>query len=306
MLHSDFTSTKLGELSHLLLLSLIIGSSYIFYRISAPEFGPYALIEIRFVVAALTLYPAIKLNSSSGNLWPRLPLLFVLTVIGSILPFWLLAYISIDGNPGLIATILAMTPVLSSVLSYWGLSNESGGKQLLLLSLGVLCVALVSFTGSIQEESSSAMIKIIGISMLAAALLAASAHIAKRNFSSWKPSDLAFTTQITAAIVFLPVALANTPSTTPSVEAWISAILLGSIGTGVAYLLFFRISAKHGPTHACFATMLSPIFTFIIGLILVKESITIGSAVGSLVVILLAMYSLQWNDLSAPTKAYPK
>ena len=44
----------------LILLSALWGFSFIFMRVAVPSFGPILLIELRTLIAALTLFPIVR------------------------------------------------------------------------------------------------------------------------------------------------------------------------------------------------------------------------------------------------------
>ena len=72
-----------GDTIRLILLSAIWGASFLFMRIAAPEFGPFPLIMIRIVGAALVLIPFL-LRPASRRIFATRPCsLFIQGVFNS-------------------------------------------------------------------------------------------------------------------------------------------------------------------------------------------------------------------------------
>jgi drug/metabolite transporter (DMT)-like permease len=73
--------------------------------------------------------------------------------------------------------------------------------------------------------------------------------------------------------VLLPVAaatsLADGVALTPSRVA--SIVLLGAVGTGLAYVLNYRIIAEVGPTKASLVTYLIPVVAVVVGIVVLDE-----------------------------------
>ena len=60
-----------------------------------------------------------------------------------------------------------------------------------------------------------------------------------------------------------PFALATLPETMPSVNAWVNAVALAVGGTGIAYILYFKLIADIGPAKAITVAYLVPLFGII-------------------------------------------
>ena len=75
------------QFAELLALAALWGASFLFMRLSVPEFGPVMVTEIRVLLASLALAPLLWMSGQ----WPALraharPLL-VVGVVNSALPF---------------------------------------------------------------------------------------------------------------------------------------------------------------------------------------------------------------------------
>ena len=75
------------EIAALLMLAAIWGGSFIFMRVAAPEFGIFALVEVRTVLATLVLLPVLLLRRQAADIqrffWP----IVAIGAINTAIPF---------------------------------------------------------------------------------------------------------------------------------------------------------------------------------------------------------------------------
>jgi drug/metabolite transporter (DMT)-like permease len=95
----------------------------------------------------------------------------------------------------------------------------------------------------------------------------------------------------TASIVTLPVYLFSGPllTGTPDWASIGSIVTLGVLGTGVAYVFYYRIIDAAGSTIASSVTIVQPVVAVILGMLLLQETLHWYEAVGGLVIILGAV-----------------
>ena len=70
-----------------------------------------------------------------------------------------------------------------------------------------------------------------------------------------------------------------------------SVITLGAVGSGVAYILYYRIIKQVGSAIANSVTYMSPLVATVLGMLLLGEELHWYEPVGALVVILGALIS---------------
>ena len=66
---------------------------------------------------------------------------------------------------------------------------------------------------------------------------------------------------------------------------WASAIALGVLCTGVAYILYFRLIARVGPASAMTVTFLIPAFAMLWGGVFLGEAVTVSMLAGCAVIL---------------------
>jgi len=104
---------KRSDLRDLLVLAALWGASFLFMRITAPAFGPWAMAALRVTGAALLLLPVVRWRGE----WPMLVrhwrTLLVVGIANSALPFALFGYASLHLTGGLASIFNASTPLSS-------------------------------------------------------------------------------------------------------------------------------------------------------------------------------------------------
>ncbi|MDH4134395.1 MAG: DMT family transporter, partial [Gammaproteobacteria bacterium] len=82
------------------------------------------------------------------------------------------------------------------------------------------------------------------------------------------------------------------PAVTPGAAAWGSLVALGILCTGIAYILFFRLIDKAGPSKAMTVTFLIPVFALLYGALLLNEPVTLQMLLGGVVVLCGVAFAL--------------
>jgi drug/metabolite transporter (DMT)-like permease len=103
-------------------------------------------------------------------------------------------------------------------------------------------------------------------------------YLAQRGMS---PVTLA-ACQLLAATVMLAIALAVSGARTPHFTAVsvASLVILGVIGTGVAYVLNYQIITSEGATIASTVTYMLPVVAIVLGVVVLGETVTVTVLAG--------------------------
>jgi drug/metabolite transporter (DMT)-like permease len=76
-------------------------------------------------------------------------------------------------------------------------------------------------------------------------------------------------------VLALPAAF-TWPAATPPASDWLAAALLALLCTAIAYILYFRLIANAGPSHAVAVTYLIPPFAILWGGVFLGEQPTVS------------------------------
>lgn len=279
----------------LLLLAAIWGSSFLFTRIAAPEWGPIWLIELRVLIASLTLLPLVfKLD-----LWPQIqrqwrPLL-LLGILNSALPFSLLAYASLSLSSGFTAILNATTPLFGLWIVVLWLQETLSVPRLVGFAVGFLGVVLLVGWQDIPLTLNQGIA--IAAGLLAALLYAIAAPYIQQQFADVPALAVTTGSQLSAAVSLVPLLPFSIPSQTPSSKAILSVLALGILSSVLAQMLYFHLIKVMGPSKTLTVAYLIPLFAMLWGALALREVVTISMGVGCGLVLLGTAIA---NDLFTP------
>jgi drug/metabolite transporter (DMT)-like permease len=279
---------KPRDAADLLLLGAIWGASFLFMRVAAPDFGPWPLVFVRVAGASLVLLPLLAWRGQVPALRQHWRAIAVVGVLNSALPFALFVVAALAINAGLSAIFNATTPMWAALVA-WGWLGERPtlprALGLVLAFAGVLALAADKASLTPGEHGISAALAVVAC--LGAAMLYGLAANAARRYLTGVPSlAVAAGSQCAATVVVALPALWSWPAVAPSAGAWTAAALLSVVCTGVAYVLYFRLLSRLGPSGAASVTFLVPLFAVAWGALLLGEMPTPAMGAGGAVILL--------------------
>ena len=266
---------KARDVIELLALAAIWGASFLFLRMGAGEFGPVALAGLRVIGASLFLMPILLQRGE----WPALKAnwraIAVVGIANSALPFLCFAYAALAITGGLSSIFNATTPLMGALIAWAWLGDRPGGHKIAGLAIGFAGVLWLAWDkASFKPDASGASSGLAVLACLVATLMyGLAASMTKRWLTGVPPMALAAGSQLSAAIVLLPLVLWRWPEVPPSGHAWGAAIALALVCTGVAYVLFFRLIGHIGATNALSVTFLIPAFAIAWGGLFLGETV---------------------------------
>ena len=232
----------------LLVLSALWGASFLFMRIAVPEFGPIVLAELRVAIASVVLLPILILRADVGELRINWKKLVTVGTVNSALPFILLPFATLYLTGGFASILNATSPLWAALIAWIWLSAKLDASRITGLIIG--------FGGVVVLVWNKASLDLGGVSLAIIAAILASifygvgANYTKRHMQGISSLVIATGSQLAAALVLLPGAIALWPDGPISIRAWAAIITMGIFSTGLAYIIYFRLIANVGPTSA--------------------------------------------------------
>ena len=266
---------KLIDYLLLTLLALIWASAFFNIKIATYSFGPITIAFLRCLFGAIPVlflcyYKNIKIEAFSKD-WHWFA---IIGFINLVLPFFLIAYGVKSVQSNLAAILMATTPLSATVLSHFYTKNE---KFNLIKTFGVL----IGFFGVIFLFSDNLLINESNFISALLILLGSTCYVIggliTLKISKKKNENVTGSILIWATIILIPlVSFIEQPwHINPRTDSIISAIYLGIVPTGIAWLLRFRILKNNGLIFQAQVAYLIPIFGVILGYLFLKELITI-------------------------------
>ena len=187
--------------------------------------------------------------------------------------------------------LIGATPLVTLTIASVALPAERVTRRKLAgLAAGFAGVVLV--IGPWHDASGSLGAR---IACLAAAFSYASGFVYVRRFLSPRglaPLALA-SSQLTAAVLLQGLVTPLLSWRTPEVDLRVGASItvLGLLGTGLAYVLYFRLIGDVGATTASAVNYVVPVFAVLISVVLLGESLTWNLGAGGVVVLAGVAYA---------------
>jgi drug/metabolite transporter (DMT)-like permease len=125
---------------------------------------------------------------------------------------------------------------------------------------------------------------LLGSACYAASYVYARRFLTGRGFSALALSAGQMATGAVLLILAVPVVVRGQMALTPTVMA--SVLILGVLGTGVAYVLNYRLIADDGAVVASTVTHLIPVVAVVLGALALGEPVTWNLFVGAALVLL--------------------
>lgn len=272
---STRSSTRL-DWALFIALGFMWGSSYLFIRIGVDEgLRPLTLVMLRLAIGfAVLLLVALFLRPVLPRDRRTLGHLLVMAVLNVVTPFWLITFGEQTVNSSLASILNSTVPLFTIITAALFLHDEPITVNRL-VGLGVGFVGVVLLTG----QGLAAMTAGGGIGELALVLssvsYAAGNVYARRNVRAVAPMAVAFCqvgfallmTTVLAFVIENPLAATVTP------RAAMAVIWLGLLGSGLAYVVFFRMLSRWGSTRASLVAYVIPIWGIVLGVLVLHESI---------------------------------
>jgi drug/metabolite transporter (DMT)-like permease len=265
----------------LIVLGAIWGASFLFMRVSAKDFGPLALVEIRLALGALILVPFLWRARAqfTGALWLRLA---GIAAINSAIPFTLFAWGAERAPAGIGAITNAMAVPFTAMVAFLFFHEQIGARRAAGLLLGFVGVVVLAS----GRTSGGTTVWPAALAGAAAALCYGfGGNMLKRYLVGVPASAVASASLICASVLVAPLAIATWPHQPIGVVSWVSAALLGVLCTGLAYVFYFRLIHRIGAPRAVTVTYIIPLFGVLWAWMLLGEPLTPSMALAGALIL---------------------
>jgi drug/metabolite transporter (DMT)-like permease len=267
----------------LIALAAIWGASFVFIKVAVREVEPVAVVWLRITHAAAVLVPvavatvgrsrvAAETRAAAGRLT-------VMGVVNSAIPFTLLAWAETRIDSGLAAILQAAAPLFTALISMRFGDDRVTGSRLVGVFVGFVGVALL--LGAPGGGDLVAALAVVGTALCYSIAGIFGAHTLRDTH----PFVVGAGSMAIASLLTAPFGLAALPHAVPGWKETGSVLLLGLVGTGIAYMLFFAILRGAGASRSILVTYLVPSAALAYGVVLLDEPVR-ASAVAGLALIL--------------------
>ena len=261
-------------------MCVIWGIPYLLIKVAVADISPPALVFLRTAIGALLLIPVAAARHQLAPLLPRWRILLVYTAIEIGLPWLLLSDAETRLSSSLSGLLVAAVPLIGAVLAAAVGEERLDGRRLLGLLVGFGGVAVL-----LGFDVNGGDLRAVGEMALVATCYAVGPLIIIRQLGGLPSMGVVAASLALAAVAYAPVALTDLPVSMPPAKVLASIAVLGVVCTAAAFLVFFALIAEVGPVRATVITYVNPAVAVLLGVALLSESFTAGTAAGFVLIL---------------------
>ncbi len=277
------TNLQFGMVEWLLALGMALtwGSSFllidIIIRDAPTTFVPFG--RSFFGMIALFFVPRSRETIDRSHR----PRLLILGWIWMAMPFLLFPLAERTVASSIAGMMNGALPVVVAVVTAIWVRKSPSIQRMTAVVVGFLGIVLIA-APSIRERSSADLKGIIYL-VLALLCYAVGLNIARPLQAIYSPASLMLRVVTISTIISAPLGLVAMTRATFSLSMIGATIVLGALGSGIAFLLFGTLLKRTGPVRAMIPTYFTPIVGTFLGVFFNDEKILLPSILGMLIVI---------------------
>lgn len=272
---------------------LIWGGSFLFISVALESLPPIGVAFWRCALGAVAmLITALVMRSKFPNTWLAWRRLWLGGVFMSAIPFSLFSFAQMHVSSALAGIINAVTP-MTTILAILIAFRAEKPKRHVIFGLVIGLIGVLVVLGAWQGFGDNNPLAVLAL-LLAVSCYGVGTPYVRKYIEPLKLStEVSVFGQIgTAALTLLPLYLIGPLFiSTPTLPVIASVIAVGALGSGFAYLLFYRVIATVGSAVGSSVTYITPIIAIALGVLLLNEELHWYEPVGGAVVILGAAIS---------------
>ena len=274
---------KIRDVIELVVLAAVWGASFLFMRVLAPALGPWAAADLRMLFGALFLgvyFLAVRFNP---ELKRHFTAFLVIGLVNSGLPFALYSAAALVLPASAEVVLNALSPVFGAVAGALFLGERFSIRKGAGLALGFAGVAVLA--GGLSLGSSFWSWAALAACVLAPVCYALGGVLVHNMAKGVPARSLAYGSQALAGVIMLPTLALSPAGHWGDPVLWTLLAVFGVLCSGVAYLIYYGLMKRVGPTKTLTVTFLMPVFGVLWGALFLGEPVTLTLAAGAVLVL---------------------
>lgn len=280
--------------------------SFLYIKIDFEEIPPITLLLLRVAIGGLLLYFLLRLKGLKLLPWKHLWKHFlVMGMCACSIPFFLISYGEQYISSGLAGIISGSAPLFTVIFAHYAIPNEQiTWKRMFGVVLGISGLGFVFMPNLMGEETTH----IIGVILfIIASIFYAIGMVYSKKHLQDLPELVGLTWQLIIATIFLiPIALIlerpySLPS--PSLKAISGVFWLSLTETGLAFILYYRLTRIGGEGYLSICALLFPLIAVLFGAVFLHESLGWNGYLGGFLMIAGLGLSMELMIQKEPEKA---
>ena len=276
------------------LAGLIWGASFLFVEYALTALTPIGVAFWRTTFGALAMLIAVLIYRSklptSFEAWRKMA---IAGMFMSSVPFTLFAFAQTYVTSALASILNAVTPIATVIVMLIAFRSEKLLPHVVVgLVVGLIGVLIV--LGVWQGFGDNEPLAIVALLVAVTCYGIGTPYVRKYIAPLKLSTEVSVFGQIgTAAVTLLPIYLISGQyfTSTPTLPAIGSVLAIGALGSGVAYLLYYKVLDVVGSAIASSVTYITPVIAVILGVLLLNEELHWYEPVGGVIIIVGAAIS---------------
>ena len=257
-------------------MSVIWGIPDLFIRIAVAEISPATLVLARTALAAAILLPLALARVDLRAILRRWPWLLAFAAIEIAIPWVLLGTAEQHLTSSLTGLLIAGVPLVGTVLSL----VTGAAEQLERTAVGGLLLGLLGVAAIVGIDVGTTDVgSLLAVAGVVVCYAVGPAILARRLAGLPSVGVMALSLTL-CALVYVPIAAVQLPAAIPSSNVIASVAVLAVVCTAAAFLVFAALIDEIGPVRATVITYVNPAVAAILGVIVLRETISPAMAVG--------------------------
>lgn len=286
---------KPKEYFMLFALAALWGASFLFIKVAVAEMSPLTLVGVRLLFGALGLLLIVPFRHGIMQGWnTRLKGFFFVAIFNAVIPYLTISWGEEHISSGMAAILNATTPLVIVLVSQWW----PGGERLTWMRvigviIGFLGVGIL--VGPAAFSTGGSILYLLGAlaALTGAVSYAFGALFAHKMLAGAPELQPAIGQTGMGAVILVPIAgialAVQPPAHVPSFWAIASVLTLALGGTSLAYLIYYWLISRVGPTRTLIVTYLLPCMALVYGALLLQEPVGLN-AIGGLALVLTGVF----------------
>ena len=260
-------------------LSIIWGVPYLLIKVAVRDLDPVVVAFGRTFLGALLLLPIALRRGDLVPVLRRWRWLLVYTVVEIVGPWWLLGHAETRLNSSTAGLLIAVVPLIAAVLTVGVNRRRPGGERLSRRRVAGLLLGLAGEVVLVGLDVQLDDLPAVGAAALTAIGYAAGPLLISRKLADLPPLGVITGSLAISAVVYSPFAVLFRPPHVGAASGW-SVVVLATLCTATAFVVFFALIAEAGPARATVITYVNPAVAILLGVAVLGEPLNIGTAIG--------------------------
>jgi drug/metabolite transporter (DMT)-like permease len=271
-------------------LGIIWGTSFLWIKIAVADVTPLVLVGFRTLFASLGLAAVVyhyrKIMPTWQELRPRLPVFIVIALCNISFPWALISWGEQFIDSGVASIINSTMPLFTIILAPFMIDDERitlpKVAGLITGFIGVVLLMLPNVKGGLDQNLLG-----MGACLLSSIFYAFAAVYARKNTRGLPPQLQAFLQlSFGSAFIWISVfATEGTPTLPSKGLTWIALLWLGLLGSCLAYIMYYYLLHKIGPTRTSMTTYISPLVGVVLGMLFLDEPMYWQTMLGAVLIL---------------------